>query len=102
MKRLFPVLLLLIFVFAACGGASIPGKYYHEDDDGSYIELKKDGSVWIGYDEGEAFEYGTYETNKNNVTISIAGMTVMEGSVSGKKLTLNIIDESETEVFYRR
>lgn len=102
MKRLFPVLLLLIFVFVACGGASIPGKYYHEDDDGSYIELKRDGSAWIGHDDGEAFEFGTYETNKNKVEISIAGMMIMEGAVSGKKLTLNIIDENETDVFYRR
>ena len=112
MKRLFAVLLLLMFVFVGCvGSSSVVGKYYHEgDDDGSYIELKKDGSVWVNVFDGEEFEefeFGTYTAKGNDITIQLggffAGEDFLKGTVKGKTMTLYPeYDEDDIEVFIRR
>ena len=97
MKRLIPLLLVLALVAVACGGSSPVGKWYH--DDGGYIELAKDGSVIVG-EEGFTMPFGTWEQSRGKIEISYFGMVVLEGSVSGNKLTLwDPDDPSDKEVF---
>ena len=97
MKRLIPLLLVLALVAVACGGGSPVGKWYH--DDGGYIELTKDGDVMVG-EEGFTMPFGSWEQNRGKIEIHYFGMVVLEGSVSGNRLTLwDPDDPSDKEVF---
>ena len=85
MKRLIPLLLVLALVAVACGGGSPVGKWYH--DDGSYLEFTGDGDVIVG-DGDFTMPLGHWEMNRGKVEITIGGHLVMEGEISGNKLTL--------------
>lgn len=97
MKRLIPLLLVLALVVVACGGSSPVGKWFH--DDGSYIELTKDGNVIIGED-GFTFPFGSWEENRGKIEIRYFGYVIMEGEVRGNKLVLwDPEDPSDREEF---
>ncbi len=72
--------------FVGCGGkpgvTGISGKYLHEDDPESYLELKSDGTFYANYDVGllqDGYRYGirssvsgTYKVEDDTIILSTA------------------------------
>ncbi len=104
MKRLLPVLMVAMLLVVACGSSSVVGKWYHVDDDGSYLELTRDGKVLVAFPDYEGdmqtMEVGTYEVKGNKVEMLLWGEETVIGTVSGD--TMIVVDDDGIEDEFRR
>ena len=106
MKKLIPVIMVAMLLVVACGSSvSVEGKWYHEDDDGSYVELTGDGNVIVGFPDYEGgiqtMEVGTYEVSGNTVEMLLWGEERVTGVIEGSKMTTTDSDGVE-DIFHRR
>ena len=109
MKKLIPVIMVAMLLMVACGSSvSVEGRWYHEDEDGTYLEFTDKGTVMVGFpdiDEGfVTLEAGTYQVrgNKVEMVITIDRETKLTGIVDGDKMTVTEEDEESLGVFHRR
>ncbi len=101
-KRLFPLLLVVVLTVTACGGntnVSPLGKWSQED--GNYFEFREGGEVVFTQD-GYVYGGSTWQMNNGTIEIISFGVVVFEGSISGNKLTIwPVTDSSSKRIFVK-
>lgn len=73
---------LLMLIFAGCGN-DYKGKYYNEDDESFYIELKDDNVFTVN--RGDTVLEGTYEIDGEDIYLNLMGMKTW-GKIYGKMI----------------
>lgn len=74
------VISMLMMLFTGCG-SNHTGKYYHEEDESFYIELK-DNNVFT-VNRGDTVLEGEYEIEGEDITLTLMGMKSW-GKIYGK------------------
>ena len=101
---LVTIILAVLLIMTACGSSQIVGTWRVVEAEetigvGTTFQFRRNGTFLFNGQEG-FFEPHTWETDGSNITLGMAGSTLMSGtySVSGRTLTILF---SNGELFFR-